>query len=256
MENESIGRAKYLITFVDDFSRKVFVYFTREKSNVFTIFKDFRAMIENQTDRKIKILRSDNGGECESNNFRKYLTADGIINQTSAAHTPQQNGRAERMNRTLIERAKSLLFDADLPKCYWAEAVSMAAYLINRSYNSTHGSTPEEKFTNRKVNVSDLKLFGNTVMVHVPKANRRKLDAKVSKMIFVGYDDTTKGYRCIDKTNRKLTFSRDVKFLDELSKMPIGESDSEDETMIYEEDNEQDETNRIPENASVKPSTM
>lgn len=151
MEVKSIGRAKYLITFVDNYSRKVFVYFTRAKSNAFEIFKNFRAMIENQTDRKIKILRSDNGGEYESTEFKNYLQANGIIHQTSAAHTPQQNGRAERMNRTIIERAKCLLSDAGLPKCYWAEAVSMAASLINRTYSSTHRSTPMEKFTNQKV---------------------------------------------------------------------------------------------------------
>lgn len=235
MEVESIGRAKYLITFVDDFSRMVFVYFTRTKSNTFETFKNFRAMIEKQTDRKMKILRSDNGGEYESIEFCNYLKANGIIHQTSAAHTPQQNGRAERMNRTIIEKAKCLLFDAGLPKCYWAEAVSMAAYLINRTYSSTHGSTPFEKFTNQKVNIADLKLFGCPVMVHVPKANRRKLDEKATKMIFVGYDSETKGFRCINTTNRKLTISRDVKFLDH-SKQPAQKyldhyeiSDSEDD---------------------------
>lgn len=214
METESIGRAKFLITFVDDYSRRVFVYSIRAKSNAFDIFKNFRAMVENQYNHKIKILRSDNGGEYESNEFRAYLEASGIIHQTSAAHTPQQNGRAERMNRTIIEKAKCLLFDAGLPKSYWAEAVSMAVYLINRTYTSTHGKTPHEKFTGEKVDISDLKLFGCPVMVHVPKANRKKLDEKAVKMIFVGYDSETKGYRCINTSNRKLTISRDVKFLD------------------------------------------
>lgn len=189
-------------------------------------------MIENQTERKIKILRSDNGGEYESAAFRNYLEKSGIIHQTSTAHTPQQNGRAERMNRTIIEKAKCLLFDADLPKSYWAEAINMSAYLINRSYTSTHGFTPEEKFFNKKVNISELKLFGSEVMVYVHKANRRKLDEKAVKMIFVGYDDETKGYRCIDKTNRKLTISRDIKFLDaplQTSEMSIIESESEEE---------------------------
>lgn len=214
MEVESIGRAKLLITFVDDFSRRVFVYFTRQKSDAFDIFRNFKAMIEKQSGHQIKILRSDNGGEYESNEFQKYLDKNGIVHQTSAAHTPQQNGRAERMNRTIIEKAKCLIFDAGLPKCYWAEAVSMAVYLINRTYTSIHGKTPLEKFTNEKVNISDLKLFGSSVMVHIPKANRRKLDEKATKMIFVGYDHETKGYRCINKSNRKLTISRDVKFLD------------------------------------------
>lgn len=79
---------------------------------------------------------------------------------------------------------------------------------------STHGSTSDEKFTNQKVDISDLKLFGCPVMVHVPKANRRKLDEKPTTIIFVGYDSRTKGYRIIKTSNRKLNISRDVKFLD------------------------------------------
>lgn len=122
------------------------------------------------------------------------------------------------MNRTIIEKGKCLIFDAGLPKCYWAEAVSMAAYLINRSYTSTHGKTPDEIYFNKKVNISELKLFGQPVMVHVNNVNRRKLDEKAIKMIFVGYDDQTKGYRCINKSNRKLTISRDVKFLNPSTK--------------------------------------
>lgn len=90
----------------------------------------------------------------------------------------------------------------------------MAVYLINRTYTSTHGKTPIEKISNEKVDISDLKLFGCPVMVHVPKENHKKLDEKTVKMVFVGYDSETKGYRCINKSNRKLTVSRDVKFLD------------------------------------------
>lgn len=94
MDMESIGHAKLMITFVDDFAKRVFVYFTRAKSNAFDIFKGFKAMVENQYDRRIKTLRTDNGGEYESNEFRNYLGKSCITHQTSTAHTPQQNGRA------------------------------------------------------------------------------------------------------------------------------------------------------------------
>lgn len=104
------------------------------------------------------------------------------------------------MNRTLVERAKCFLHDANLPKTYWAEAVNMAAYLVNRSVNAIcKKKTPEEIWTSNKVDVSEIKLFGTDVMVHIPKEKRQKWDYKAQKLIFGGYDNNSKAYRCIDK---------------------------------------------------------
>lgn len=248
LEVRSIGHAQYLLTFVDDFSRKVFIYFLKTKDQVFDRFVEFKALVENQTGEKIKILRSDNGGEYVSERLNKLLMGHGIRHQTSTAHTPQQNGVAERMNRTLTEKTRCLLFDANLPKTYWAEAVNMATYIINRSVcTSLKNKTPEEVFTGNKIDLSNLKIFGSEVMVHVPKTNRKKLDRKSKKLIFVGFDSNTKGYRCIDIETRKLTISRDVKFLESESSKTIGldmgldsEEDPIDDTQMADEELEDD----------------
>lgn len=112
-----------------------------------------------------------------------------------------------------MERAKCIIFDAEVDNSYWAEACNHTAFIMNRSASSSlNGMTPEEMWTNKKVDVSDIKVFGSPVMVHIPKANRRKLDAKSVKLIFVDFDSDKKGIRCIDPKTRKLTVSRDVVF--------------------------------------------
>lgn len=214
MENQSIGHARYLLTFVDDLTKKVFVYFLKEKSQVVNTFIGFKNLVENQMGKKIKIFRTDNGTEYCNKRLVNFLNENGIQHQRTNVYTPQQNGTAERMNRTLIEKARCLLYDADLPLCYWAEAINMAAYLVNRIIN-THGNIPDEIYFNKKIDISDLRIFGSEVMVHIPKEKRRKWDKKAEKLIFVGFDADVKGYRCINKSTRKLTISRDVKFLED-----------------------------------------
>ncbi|RVW88410.1 Retrovirus-related Pol polyprotein from transposon TNT 1-94 [Vitis vinifera] len=128
----SLGGSRYYITFIDDSSRKVWVYFLKNKSDVFVTFKKWKAMVETETGLKVKCLRSDNGGEYIDGGFSEYCVAQGIRMEKTIPGTPQQNGVAERMNRTLNERARSMRLHAGLPKTFWADAVSTAAYLINR----------------------------------------------------------------------------------------------------------------------------
>lgn len=217
MEENSIGGARYFLTFIDDYSRKVFIYFLRSKKEVINKFIEFKVFVENQFGRKIKIFRTDNGTEFCQQGINKVCVVNGILHQRTVVYTPQQNGLAERMNRTIVERAKCLLFDAELEKCYWAEAANMAVYLINRSVCSAHASkTPEEVWSGIKVNLSDLQIFGSEVMVHIPKQKRKKWDKKSVKLIFVGYDSERKGYRCMDPNSKKLFVSRDVIFLEKV----------------------------------------
>lgn len=234
MENQSIGHAKYILTFIDDFSRKVFVYFLKSKAEVLDTFIRFKVFVENQMEAKIKVFRTDNGKEYLSAQFDKFCQVNGMQHQLTCPYSPQQNGVAERMNRTLVEKARCLLFDADLPICYWAEAINMAAYLKNISVCASHGKTPNELYYGKKVDVSDLKLFGCPVMVHITKQKRKKWDPKSTKMIFVGYDADSKGYRCIDRKTRKLTISRDVIFRESTSTSSINLDDiqSTDEEQV------------------------
>eukprot|EP00253_Pinus_taeda_P023308 PITA_23308 len=99
----------YYVSFIDDFSRNTWIYFLKKKSEVFDRFKEFKALEENQTEKKIKVLRTDKGGEFCSKEFEKFYKKCGIERQNTTPYTPQQNGVAERMNKMLMERARSIL---------------------------------------------------------------------------------------------------------------------------------------------------
>lgn len=215
MQQVSIGGARYFVTFIDDFSRRVYIYPIKNKSEVFEKFVEYKNRVENELNKKIKILRSDNGTEYKNNNFDTYLKKHGILHQTSNPYSPEQNGLSERMNRTLIERAKCMLLNSGLQKDFWAEAVTTAAYIVNRSpTRSLSDATPYEVWTGKKPNLNHMRIFGCPAMVHIPKENRSKLDVKSRKLIFVGYSDCTKGYKFIDPETKKGIVSRDVVFLE------------------------------------------
>lgn len=126
-------------------AKKIVVYFLKEKSQANEIFAEFKTLVENQTGKRIKILRTNNGKEYVNQKFEQYMKKSGIRHQFTITYTPQQNGVAERENRTIIERAKSMLFGVELPKTYWAEAVATAVYIANRSPNSSiENKMPEE----------------------------------------------------------------------------------------------------------------
>lgn len=232
MENLSYGGMKYFITFTDDFTRMIHVYFLKDKMNVLETFKDFKSRVENELNYKIKILRTDNGTEYCNYNFENFLSKHGIVHQTSTPYTPEHNGMAERMNRTLVERARCMLFYANLEKRLWAEALATAAYIINRSpTKSLEGKTPYELWTGKKPNLSHMKIFGSVAMVHVPNQKRQKWDKKSIKMIMVGYCENTKGYRVMDPITHKVIKSRDVAFFEKYDhnvSLPIPSGDVTD----------------------------
>ena len=146
---------------------------------------------------KIKALRADRGGEYMSEEFKSYLKECGIKSELTAAYYPQQNGMSERLNRTLVEAARSMLSHADLSNAYWAEAVATATYLHNRmvSVALKSGKTPYQLWFGDKSDLKHLRVFGCVVYVHVPDGERKKLDQKVVKLRFIGYTDTTGNYK-------------------------------------------------------------
>lgn len=214
METKSLGGAKYFLTIIDDFSRKVFVSFLTEKSAVVDVFRTFKAMVENECNRKIKRLRSDNGTEFVNSSMAKICSESGIVHETTVPYTPEHNGVAERMNRTIVEKAKCMLSDAELGKQFWGEAVHHAVWLVNRAVNRSVGKTPLEIWSGQRPNLAKLEMFGNRTMAHVPKNLRKKWDKKAVETIFVGYADTQSGVRCYDPSKRKVIVCRDVVFLD------------------------------------------
>ncbi|XP_048323873.2 retrovirus-related Pol polyprotein from transposon TNT 1-94 [Ziziphus jujuba] len=213
MEVESLGGNKYFLTFIDDASRKVWVYFLKTKDQVLDYFKLFHTMVERETGKKLKCLRSDNGGEYTSKEFDAYCRRHGIRHEKTVPRTPQHNGIAERMNRTIMEKVRSMLSMAKLPKPFWGEAVRAACYLINRSPSvPLNFEIPEKMWSGKIPSYSHLRVFGCIAYVHVSKELRQKLDARSTPCIFIGYGDEEFGYRLWDPKTKKVIRSRDVVF--------------------------------------------
>lgn len=112
---------RYVLTFIDDYSGFTIIHLLSTKSEVEQVFKDFISLCRNKFGRVPKTIRSDRGGEYIGKNFTDFLMSEGIENQFTAPYTPQQNGKAERKNRTLIEMARCLLIDANLPNIFWGK---------------------------------------------------------------------------------------------------------------------------------------
>jgi transposase InsO family protein len=213
MKQISLGGMRYMVTFIDDFSRYVWVYFIKEKSETFLKFKEFKEKVEGELDMKIKCLGTDNGKEYLSNEFSNYLKENKIRRQLTCPHTPQQNGVAERKNRHLTEICRSILYAKIVPGRFWAECMRTAAYVINRLPQSKLGfKSPHEMLWKVKPTVSHLKVFGCVCYVFVPDHLRSKFEKKAIRCIFVGYDDARKGWRCCDPTMGKCHISRNVVF--------------------------------------------
>jgi len=213
LQAESISRSRYFITFIDDYSRCVSIYFIKHKTEVFEKFKLFEEVVTKECGELIMKLKTDNGGEYMSKDFQASLTSKGIEHQLTV-HSLQQNGVAERLNRTLMESARAMLSHSNLPNKFWAEAVATAAYLMNRTTTSANEGqlTPFEKWYGHKPNISHLGVFGFAAYSHVPSMERRKLDKKAQRMGFIGYSKNPKGYRLIDLSTDKVVTKRDVVF--------------------------------------------
>ena len=209
----SKGGARYFVTFIDDCSRYVTVYCLPSKDGVLECFKQFQTEAERQTGKKLKVLRSDNGGEYTSKAFEDYCSSKGVRREKSISYTPQQNGVAERMNRTLMECVRAMLTHAQLDKSLWAEAVTSAVYVRNRSPTSAlKQKTPYQVWTGKIPDVRHFRVWGCDAYVHINDVHRKKLDVKSKLHCFVGYSDTQKGYRLLCSNTGKILISRDVKF--------------------------------------------
>jgi len=213
----SNGGMKYFIVFIDDYSRMTWVYFLKTKSSIEInkIFRDFKALVENQTGLHIKRFRCDNGkGEYDNHTFRDFLSQSGISYEPSAPYTQHQNGVSERKIRTLVEKARSMLCDSQLGLSYWAEAISTAAYLCNRSpTRSLEGKTPFEAWYGSKPDLHHLKRFGCDAYLHLPPSKRTKLESKTRCCTMLGYvNNTTKQWRVWDPVERRVTNAADIVF--------------------------------------------
>ncbi|KAM1556843.1 hypothetical protein PS2_040150 [Malus domestica] len=209
----SNSKKRYLITFIDDFSRKTWVYFLVEKSEAFGTFKSYKARVEKETGTPIRSLRTDRGGEFTSHEFTSFCQENGVHRQLTAAYTPQQNGVAERKNRTIMNMVRSMLSAKQVPKTFWPEGVNWAVHVLNRCPTlSVKNKTPEEAWNGHKPSVDHFRIFGCIAHAHVPDNKRVKLDDRSLKCILIGVSEESKAYRLFDLVSQKIIISRDVVF--------------------------------------------
>ena len=214
MQTLSIGLKKYVLTYLCGFTEYSFVYLLKNKSEQFETFKEFKNPYESMTGKRINELRSDNGREYLSNEFQNYLKENGIKHNTSVEYCPQSNGKAERLNRTLIEKARCLLISENLNLNLWGAAITTANYLRNRSPSAPlGGKSPYEAFFNKMPKLNHLRIFGCKAYPLELNGNRNKFDPVSKKdCILIGYGEKEGNYKIFDKNTQKAFRSRDVKF--------------------------------------------
>ena len=205
------GGYEYFITFTDDHTRFGCVYLMRRKSDSFDKFKEFKAEVERQTGKLIKTLRSDRDGEYLLGEFKDYLVHYGIVSQLTALGSPQQNGVAERRNRTLMEMVRSMMCHATLPVSFWGYALETAAYILNLVPSKSVPRTPYEMWTRQKPSLNHLKIWGCPAYV-LTKGS--KLEPRSELCYFVGYPKGTRGGYFYHSKEHKVFVSTHAKYLD------------------------------------------
>ena len=180
------GGKKYFLTLIDDCTRYYYVYLLRSKDEALEMFQHFKNEVENQLDRKIKVIRSDRGGEYEAP-FGEFCSQHGIIHQTTAPYSPQQNGVAERKNKTLKEMMNALLLSFGLPQNLWGEAILSSNYILNRIPHKKTNKSPYELWKGRRPSYKYLKVWGCLAKVAVPIPKKVKIGPKTVDCVFIGY---------------------------------------------------------------------
>ncbi|OJT02422.1 Copia protein [Trametes pubescens] len=224
------GGKRYVMTFTDHYHRWLWVAFLRRKSDAFEAFKEWLARVERETGRKLAKLRADNGGEYVGNAFKAFCKERGIQLQTTSPRTPEQNGVAERQNRSVFDRVRTILIESGLPLNLWGEAVNYIVYTKNRNPTSTlDGLTPFQARYGRAPDASFLHRFGCRAYVYNDHPSRRKLDPRARIGVFVGYADDQKAYWIYFPDTKTVTSSIHVHFHDDANgydgNLPEGEND-------------------------------
>jgi hypothetical protein len=210
---DSTTKHKYYVIFFDEFSRRCWIFFMQKKDQTFSNFCEFKELVEKESRKQVKALRSNNGGEYISNEFKDFCSKEEIRRELIVPHNLEQNGVMERKNKMILGATKEMLHDQGLPMHLWAEACNNAVYVKNYFPHRVLGmSAPEEDFSSKKPDVSHFKIFGSYVYVHVTKDARKKLESIAKVGIFVGYTETPHNYR-VYFPNSKMTVMRwDIKF--------------------------------------------
>ena len=212
IENSTHDGKHYILTLVDDFSHFCTVYLLKHKSETSNYIKEYFNRVTAMFNVKPSVLRCDRGGEYSSNDLKEWMRDKGIKIQYTIGYTPQHNGVAERINRTICDKIRALLFDSCLPKMFWGEACRYAIFCMNRSPTSALNfrCTPAELFYGRKPRANNLKVFGCKAFRLLHPHERKKLDRRSEECIFIGYYDS--GFRLWSVEDRQVKLARNVLF--------------------------------------------
>ncbi|GKA01029.1 putative ribonuclease H-like domain-containing protein [Tanacetum coccineum] len=212
----SIDQKYYSLVVTDDFSRFTWTFYLGTKDETFYVLKEFIALIENQLNKKVKGIRCDNGTEFKNAKLIELCGEKGIKRDYSNPRTPQQNGVAERKNRTLIEAARTMLADSKLPTMFWTEAVSTACYVLNRvSITNPHNKTPYQLLSGKVPQIGHLKPFGCQVTILNTSDHLGKFEGKADEGYLVGYAPNSKAYRVYNLTNKRVEETMNLRFLED-----------------------------------------
>jgi hypothetical protein len=196
----------------------MWIYFLKTKDGVLVRFREFKAQVENLIERKIKVLRLDNGGEYTSRDFNDFCIEARIKREYTIPYNPQQNGVVDRKNISIVEATKAMIHNQNLSMILWVEASMKEMYVHNKSpHKIMNNMTPEESFTRVKPEVGHFRIFGRPIYFHVPKEKRTKLDPPRRKGTFVGYNEYLKAYRIYIPGQRKIKVNTNVTFEEEIS---------------------------------------
>jgi transposase InsO family protein len=221
----SIGRSKYCLVIMDDYSRFTWVFFLQDKSQTQETFKGFLRQAQNVFGLRIKKIRSDNGTEFKNSQIEGFLEEEGIKHEFSSPYTPQQNGVVERKNRTLLDMARTMLDEYKTSDRFWAEAINTVCYSINRLYlHRILKKTSYELLTGKKPNLSYFRVFGSKCFILVKRGRKSKFAPKVVEGFLLGYDSNTRAYKVFNKSTGLVEVSCDIVF-DETNESQVKQVD-------------------------------
>ena len=224
---QTLGGKVYDMVIVDTFSERSFVKLLTKKSDAADVLMRWIPQVETMTGKKLKRLRSDNGGEFLSGNFTDWLSLRGTVQQTTPSYSPQSNGIAERMNRTLQDKARTMMLESGLPGSLWGEILLTSCVLRNLTPTSSLSVTPLEMWTRKKPSVEHLRVMGCKAYCQFDKIQQEgKYGAKAWMGPLVGYSLDTPGYRVWDHVSHRVWDVRGPDFDETVRggwwKMPVG----------------------------------
>ena len=239
----ALGNYSYFLTFIDDYSRYTTVYLVRSKDEVCEKFIYFKAFVENKFERKIKQLRSDNGTEYTNDRFQKVISESGIDHQRTQVKTPQQNGVAERINRTIGNNVRSALIASGLPSRYWPYAVQHVVQMRNVSpCSSIDNQVPYQLWHGKCANYDEFHPFGCTAIVYNENAMAKMVDPKGIECRMLCLSTNKKGYVLLNASDDRLIESGNVKFMKDDASQAASQNSQSDRSDVFEVEWETDES--------------